>query len=541
MPAKLTRDKLLKLAEKEIEYPYGHWNNIESTSQCVIEKKEITDIDLSWKDISWTTFSQCIIKNVNFKNAILKHVRFKNCVVEHCSFESADLCASDFKDSVVTYCNFDYAALIDAKLQNAKEKRKNTSRNVIFFVYQRDEVSIKDLIPQIERFNKSSYKTYRFEYMNIVGDDSDINLDLKRTMFNRCYFQGLRFKTLRLSQCRFDGCTIGDIRMMGHGLLRSTFCQNVFNYCTFRNINISSLYSEYNEYSYSSLEAMNIKELDIREDQINMAVAKTFTLGTTHIRHSIFSNVSLQTFIVDYLQLTTACTVSNFEIDHLEITKGRFDDASYYNVYVDYEKYEDISYVGCHTHLTVNKQESTKGLYENDDLSGELVVKPASSFGSSMHVNERLPADSLKFISYRNSFMDNCVLLENINKGFDVAGSTVKNTNFEGKFFVESDFMHTKFEGNVSFKGAVFYKCRIDKTKDVFKDAIIVDSLEELFKEKLIDILDDKKNNDSTHQRYREFYEYLKKNYSTSTIQAEATARAYKKSLIKSKISDIDD
>ena len=71
MPAKLTRDKLLKLAENEIEYPYGHWNNIESTSQCVIEKKEITDIDLSWKDISWTTFSQCIIKNVNFKNAIV--------------------------------------------------------------------------------------------------------------------------------------------------------------------------------------------------------------------------------------------------------------------------------------------------------------------------------------------------------------------------------------------------------------------------------------------------------------------------------------
>lgn len=106
---KLTQDKF-----DEILSDTDEWGNRYS---IIIIDSILEDIEIPENtDLYGCSISNCIFKNIDFKNASLFDAYFKNCTFENCTFEKANIRDISFENCTFENTKFPYSEVYDENL-----------------------------------------------------------------------------------------------------------------------------------------------------------------------------------------------------------------------------------------------------------------------------------------------------------------------------------------------------------------------------------------------------------------------------------------
>jgi len=218
------RFRELKAEGKDDETAFAM--TIESIGDIEQTVQEIANLSRSLERQVITNLSASNLPKSDFAGVVAHNGKFAASVLRGSDFSGADLTGSSFKSSDVREANFDGANLTDCNF------------------------STLDLADA--SFNKTILVRTEFSKLGLVGAKfidvklTDVNLimsDLRKTIFERCIFNGVDFKYSDLRGLCLDGQTFIGVKFDGAALNEVTF-----RGATLKNVSFRSLFALTNKY-----------------------------------------------------------------------------------------------------------------------------------------------------------------------------------------------------------------------------------------------------------------------------------------------------
>ncbi|WP_291134361.1 pentapeptide repeat-containing protein [Flavobacterium sp. UBA7663] len=124
----MTKKELFEI----IQNGFSEWNQFREQSDVNLD---LSELDLSKKDLRYYNFSKCNLNKVNFRKShlgntnftysSLRHTIFKNSYLRNGNFNNSDLRYSDFRATIIIDCNFDNCLFNFSDFSGTKIKKSS--------------------------------------------------------------------------------------------------------------------------------------------------------------------------------------------------------------------------------------------------------------------------------------------------------------------------------------------------------------------------------------------------------------------------------